>query len=54
MSERFPGGIISKTAPVPTGPYETGTAPGVWTLDPQAAFDKQGIWPLAGNVPNYF
>ena len=53
MSERFPGGIISKTAPVPTGPYETGTAPGVWTLDQQAAFVKQGIWPLAGNVPNY-
>jgi hypothetical protein len=53
MSERFPGGIISKTAPVPTGPYENGTAPGVWTLDQQAAFVKQGIWPLAGNSPNY-
>jgi len=53
MSERFPGGIISKTAPVPTGPYENGTAPGVWTLDQQAAFVKQGIWPIAGLVPNY-
>lgn len=53
MSERFPGGIISKTAPVPTGPYETGTAPGVWTLDQQAAYVKQGIWPLAGNAVPY-
>jgi hypothetical protein len=53
MSERYPGGVISKTAPVPTGPYENGTAPGIWTLDQQAAFVKQGIWPLAGNVPNY-
>jgi hypothetical protein len=53
MSERFPGGIISKTAPVPTGPFETGTAPGVWTLDQQAAFVKQGIWPIAGNALPY-
>jgi hypothetical protein len=53
MSERFPGGIISKTAPVPTGPYENGTAPGIWTLEQQAEFVRQGIWPIAGNVPNY-
>jgi hypothetical protein len=53
MSERFPGGVISKTAPVPTGPYENGTAPGIWTLEQQAEFVRQGIWPIAGNVPNY-
>jgi hypothetical protein len=53
MSQKFPGGIISKTAPVPTGPFEDGTAPGVWTLEQQAEFVKQGIWPIAGNVPNY-
>jgi hypothetical protein len=53
MSQKYPGGIISKTAPVPTGPYENGTAPGVWTLEQQAEFVKQGIWPIAGNVPNY-
>ena len=53
MSQKYPGGIISKTAPVPTGPYENGTAPGIWTLEQQAEFVKQGIWPLAGNVPNY-
>jgi hypothetical protein len=53
MSQKYPGGIISKTAPVPTGPYENGTAPGIWTLEQQAEFVKQGIWPIAGNVPNY-
>jgi hypothetical protein len=53
MSTKYPGGIISKTAPVPTGPYENGTAPGVWTLEQQAEFVRQGIWPIAGNVPNY-
>jgi hypothetical protein len=53
MSKQYPGGIISKTAPLPTGPYETGTAPGVWTLDQQAAFVKQGIWPIAGNALPY-
>jgi hypothetical protein len=55
MSERYPGGIISKTAPVPTGPLQNGTAPGIWTLDQQAAYAKQGIWPTAGNVdPSLF
>jgi hypothetical protein len=53
MSTKYPGGIISKTAPVPTGPYENGTAPGVWTLEQQAEFVKQGIWPLAGNTIPY-
>jgi hypothetical protein len=53
MSQKFPGGIISKTAPVPTGPFENGTAPGIWTLEQQAEFVRQGIWPIAGNVPNY-
>jgi hypothetical protein len=53
MSERFPGGIISKTAPVPTGPYESGTAPGIWTLDQQLQYKQQGVWPTAGLQPNY-
>jgi hypothetical protein len=53
MSERYPGGIISQTAPVPTGPFATGTAPGVWTLEQQAYWARQGLWPIAGNFPNY-
>jgi hypothetical protein len=53
MSEQYPGGILSKTAPTPTGPYETGTASGMWTLSQQAGYAKQGIWPTAGVSPNY-
>ena len=55
MSKQYPGGIISKTAPVPSGPYADSTAPGIWTLDQQAAYAKQGNWPTAGNAnPNSF
>jgi hypothetical protein len=50
MSTKYPGGIISKTAPVPAGPFENGAAPGIWTLEQQAAYVKQGIWPIAGNT----
>jgi len=55
MSSKYPGGIISKTAPTPSGPYSTDTAPGVWTLEQQAYWQKLGQWPTAGNVnPNAF
>jgi hypothetical protein len=50
MSKQFPGGVISKTAPVPSGPYADSTAPGIWTLEQQAAYAKLGQWPTAGNV----
>lgn len=45
MSDRWPGGIISKTPVIPTGPSETGSAPGVWTLDQASYWQKQGLWP---------
>jgi len=55
MSSKYPGGIISKTAPVPSGPYADSTAPGIWTLEQQAAYAKLGQWPTAGNAnPNSF
>lgn len=41
MSEQYPGGYISKSPPVPNG----NTAPGLWTLSQQAAYQKQGLWP---------
>jgi len=53
MSKRYPGGIITKSPATPAGPYETGAAPGVWTLEQQMQFKQQGVWPLAGNVPLY-
>jgi hypothetical protein len=55
MSKQYPGGVISKTAPVPSGPYADSTAPGVWTLEDQAYWTKLGQWPTAGNAnPNSF
>ena len=44
MSERYPGGIISKNAPTVTAT----SAPGVWTLDQQAVYQKAGTWPYGG------
>ena len=53
MSERYPGGIITKNPATPTGPFDTGAAPGIWTLDQQMQFKQQGVWPTAGLQPNY-
>jgi len=43
-------GIIRPVAVAPTGPYQDGAAPGVWTLDEAAFWTKQGLWPTAGNL----
>lgn len=48
--KQFPGGIITKNPTAPSGPYETSTAPGIWTLDQVMNYKQQGIWPTAGNV----
>jgi hypothetical protein len=53
MSKRYPGGIITKNPATPTGPYNTGAAPGIWTLEQQMQFKQQGVWPTAGLLPNY-
>ena len=42
-------GIIRPVAVAPAGPLANGAAPGVWTLDQQAFWQKQGLWPIAGN-----
>lgn len=49
MSNRYKGGVISATAPTGSGPYDTDTAKGVWTLDQAMQLKKQGLWPTAGN-----
>ena len=51
MSKQYPGGLITKTPVVPSGPYETSTASGIWTLDQQAYWRKLNQWPIAGSLP---
>ena len=50
MSKTWPGSLITKTPVTPAGPYEDDAAPGVWTLSEQAFWQKQGLWPIPGNV----
>jgi hypothetical protein len=50
MSQKYPGGFITKSPVAPTGPYETSVAKGVWTLDQAMQLKKQGLWPTAGNI----
>jgi hypothetical protein len=45
MSSRWPGGLISKTAPTPANSYNTTKANGVWTLDQAAYLQSQNLWP---------
>jgi len=49
----YEGGIITKNPTTPTGPFQDGAASGVWTMDQAAEYTKQGVWPIAGNVPSY-
>jgi hypothetical protein len=49
MSQKYPGGFITKSPPLPSGSYETSPAKGVWTLDQAMQFKKQGNWPIVGN-----
>ena len=49
MSTKYSGGIITKSPVTPAGPYQNGTAPGVWTVEQALQYTKQGIWPTAGN-----
>jgi hypothetical protein len=49
MSTKYSGGIITKNPVTPAGPYENSAASGIWTLEQQLQYAKQGIWPTAGN-----
>jgi hypothetical protein len=52
MSNRWPGGIIRKTPVTPAGPAQNGAASGVWSLADAAYWTKQGLWPIAGFIPD--
>lgn len=47
MSDRYPGGLIRKTPPTIDPPVggEGGSAPGIWTTDQVAYYEKEGLWP---------
>jgi hypothetical protein len=44
----YQGNIVIKNPATPTGPAETGSAPGVWKLSEVLPFVRQGIWPTQG------
>jgi len=50
---KWNAGIIRPVPVAPAGPFDTGAAPGVWTLDQVAYWQKQGLWPIAGNTLNF-
>ena len=49
MSQKYPGGFITKSPTLPSGSYETSPAKGIWTLDQAMQFKLQGNWPIVGN-----
>jgi len=49
MSQKYPGGFITKSPTLPSGSYETSPAKGIWTLEQAMQFKKQGTWPIVGN-----
>ena len=51
MSRKWPGSLITKTKVTPTGPLESGTASGVWTLAEALQWTGKELWPTAGNTP---
>lgn len=51
MSKKWPGGIITPTPVTPTGPYQNGSASGIWTIMQMDYWLQQGLWPIAGNAP---
>lgn len=54
MSERWPGGIVRSVPITPTGPTTYAVAPGIWTLDQAAYWQKQGLWPNPNYVPDLY
>jgi hypothetical protein len=51
MSKRWPGSLISPTAPVPSGGGAQDTALGIWTLDQANPYIANQTWPGTG-VPD--
>lgn len=54
MSDRYQGGLITKTPVTPSGPYGTNTAPGIWTLEQQAYWQRQNLWPSPSGLRDLY
>jgi hypothetical protein len=53
--KKFPGAVISDVPVEPAGNYQDSAASGVWTLEQQAYWEAQGLWPVPGNTnPDLF
>ena len=53
--KKFPGAVISDVPVEPAGNYQDSAASGVWTLEQQAYWESQGLWPVPGNTnPDLF
>jgi len=50
MSERYPGGLITKSPVIPT----TTSAPGIWTIEQALQYIKAGTWPSPPVLDPYF
>ena len=48
--KKWPGAVVSDTPVEPAGPYQDSAASGVWTLEQQAYWEAQGLWPVPGNT----
>jgi len=44
----YQANIITKNPATPTGPVQTGSAPGMWRMDEVSYWLKQGVWPTQG------
>ena len=54
MSVKRPGGLITKTKVTPAGPFTSGAASGVWTLQEAYQWIGKSLWPTAGNNPAFY
>jgi hypothetical protein len=51
----YQGNIIIKNPATPTGPNFNGSAPGIWTVEQAAYWQRQGLWPTQGvGVPDTY
>jgi len=48
--KKWPGAVVSDVKVEPAGAYQNSAASGVWTLEQQAYWEAQGLWPVPGSI----